>query len=288
MKNKWIRVFLREQAGDGADGGGGDGGPNDGADGSDGGDGGGDGGANPWYVDAGFSEDVVNTDGMSDYLSRFKSAEEAVKSGYEARKKLGNATEGMVKVPGEDASEEEKAAFREAVGVPESPDKYSWKPPEGMEVDQEIFQDRLGKLHEAGLSDAQVSQAMDLYAEEITRMNEDFQNHQAEIAKETEDSLRKEWGEKYDDNIKEARAVAEKYGVIEAMKETGMINQLGVIKMLHEVSRSTREDGIDSGGGNMSASDELASLKENPAWTDKTHPEHRKLVERAVELRKRL
>jgi hypothetical protein len=263
--------FLREEAGEAPDGGGA------------GGEGGGEA---PWYQSAGFSEDTLADESVAGLLGKYQSPDEFAKGAANLNKKIGE--KGIIP-PGEDASPEERAEFYNQLGRPESPEKYSWEPPEGMELDKEIFQDRLGKLHEAGLSDAQVSQAMNLYAEEVNRGLEDFQNQQAEVAKETEASLKEEWGKDYDERVKSAAKVAEKFGVIDAFKESGLINNLGVIKLLDGVARSTREDGVDgSQGAQGTAEEQLASIKAHPGWKDKTHPEHRSLVERAVSLRAKL
>lgn len=260
--------LLREEADDAPEGGGG----------------GADGGETPWFQSAGFSEDTLADESVSSLLGKYKTPDDFAKGVASLNKKIGE--KGVIP-PGEDASPEEKAEFFNKLGRPESPDKYSWEPPEGMELDKEVFQDRLGKLHEAGLTDAQVSQAMNLYAEEVNRGFEDFQNHQAEVAKETEASLKEEWGKDYDGRVKSAAKVAEKFGVIDAFKESGLINNLGVIKLLDGVARATREDGVDnSQRGQSSIDEQLAAIKAHPGWKDKTHPEHRSLVERAVNLRK--
>lgn len=262
--------LLREEAGEGGDGGGG----------------GDPGGSNetPWFQSAGFSEDTLADESVSGLLSKYQTPDEFAKGAANLNKKIGE--KGVIP-PGEDASPEEKAEFFNQLGRPETPDAYSWEPPEGLELDKEVFQERLGKLHEAGLTDAQVSQAMNLYAEEVNRGFGDFQNHQAEVAKETEASLKEEWGKDYDGRVKSAAKVAEKFGLIDPFKDSGLINNLGVIKLLDGVARSTREDGVDnSQGGQGSVDEQLASIKAHPGWKDKTHPEHRSLVERAVNLRK--
>lgn len=269
MKINWIKQgFLREEAGEG---GGGNGG---GAPAED----------TPWYAGAGFSEDTLADESVKGLLGKYKTPDDFAKGAASLSKKIGE--KGIIP-PGEDATPEDKAAFFNQLGRPETPDKYSWKPGEGIELDESVYSDRMTKLHEAGLTDSQHSAVMDIYSEEMSRVNEEFQNHQAEIAKETEASLKAEWGKDYDARVKSAAKVAEKFGVIEAFKESGMINNLGVIKLLDGVARATREDGVDNpGGGQGTVEEQLAAIKAHPGWNDKTHPEHRSLVERAVNLRK--
>lgn len=271
-RNKWLMGLIREEAGEGGEGGGGAA-----AAVADGGE-----GEAPWYAGAGFSEDVLKDESVSGLVGKYKSADDFAKGAAALSKKIGE--KGIIP-PGEDATPEERSEFYDKLGRPEAADKYSWKPGEGVEVDQEVFTDRMQKLHEAGLTDGQHSAVMDIYATEIQRMNETFQNHQAEIATETEKTLKEEWGRDYDGRVKSAAEVAKKFGVIDAFKESGMINNLGVIKMLDAVSRSVREDSIDGGGNRMTAQEELEAIKKHPGWNDKTHAEHRDLVKRSVDLR---
>ena len=278
MKIKqWEMGFFREEAGESGEGGGesGEGGVTAPAGGE---------GA-PWYKSAGFSEDVLADESVSGVMAKYKSPDEFARGVSALNKKIGE--KGIIP-PGENATDEERSEFFSKLGRPESPDKYSWKPGDDIEVDKEVFQERIGKLHEAGLTDAQHSAVMDLYAGEMQRMNETFQGHQAEIATETEDSLKAEWGREYDDRVKSAAKVAGKYGVIDAFKESGMINNLGVIKMLDAVARSTSEDNLEGGGARMTAQDQLEALKKHDGWNNKTHPEHRDLVQKAVQLRSQL
>lgn len=265
---KTNKGLLREEAGDAPDGGGG-------------GDGGGE---TPWFQSAGFSEDVLADESVSGLLGKYKTPDDFAKGAASLNKKIGE--KGIIP-PGEDASPEERAEFYNKLGRPEAADAYSWEPGEGFEVDADIYASRTEKLHEVGLSDSQHKVVMDLYKEEMGRMTEDFQNHQAEVARETEASLKAEWGKDYDGRVKSAAKVAEKFGVIDSFKDSGLINNLGVIKLLDGVARATREDGVDSSqGGQGSVDEQLAAIKAHPGWKDKTHPEHRSLVERAVNLRK--
>lgn len=73
-------------------------------------------------------------------LSKFKEEKDLAKGYIELEKAYSAkmAKEGYVKIPGEDASEDEMAAFKKAVGVPEKPDGYTL--PEG--VNEENIQNK--------------------------------------------------------------------------------------------------------------------------------------------------
>jgi hypothetical protein len=249
---------------------------------------GGGGGGDPWY--SSLSEDVRGAEGFEDFASKYGSLDEAVKGGFNASKQVGRATEGMIKLPGENATDEERQAFqREALGVPETPEGYEWQAPEGVDLDAlgieaDSLKEASAKLHEAGLSPSQYKAAMDLYANTRAQEQEMFSAHQAKLATETEAALKKEWGADYNDNIKLANDTAEKLGIAEMLKGYGIINEKPVIDLLHKFGQATAEDGLDGSGGKVSKSDQLAQLKASPAYRDKTHPDHYKTVEQAANL----
>lgn len=64
---------------------------------------------------------------------RFASEADMVRSIKEARKR-----ESLVRVPGKDATDEEKATYYKAIGVPETSDGYKFEVPEGVELTPEI------------------------------------------------------------------------------------------------------------------------------------------------------
>lgn len=235
----------------------------------------------PWWKDQ-FSESTTADEGIQGLLGKYKSADEFARGAANLAKKIGE--KGIVP-PGENASDEERAEFFKALGRPEKPDDYSWQPNEGIELDPEVYSEKSQALYEAGLTDSQHKAVMDLYASEVQRINETFQSEQADIARATEASLREEWGKDYDTRVKTAAKIAEKYGVIDSLKESGMINHLGVIKMLDEVARSVREDSIDGSSPQLSREEQISQLKKHPAYNDKSHPEHRQVVEQVIRMR---
>lgn len=279
MINKYIKNILMEQAGEaGQDGGvGGAAIDNPSAP---------DGENKAWYENAGVSTELLGDEKFTGYLSRYASPEEALKGGFEARQALSKKIEdgGYIQLPGENATEAERSEFFKKLGRPETPDQYSWKPKEGIEIDPKVFAESAEVLHKAGINDAQHQVLMDMHVAELQRIQESIQNEQAEIASKSEQALRAEWKDDYDANIQQAVKVAEKYGVIDALKESGVINNFGIIKMLHDVAVSTREGTVKVADGFSSASDERASLKKHKAYADKTHPDHRKIMQRIVEL----
>ncbi len=73
-----------------------------------------------------------------DYLKSkgFKSLDDVAKSYREAEKAL--RTGGRIAVPGEGASDEERATYHKAIGVPDSVDGYAFTAPDGVQLDETL------------------------------------------------------------------------------------------------------------------------------------------------------
>lgn len=109
---------------------------------------------------------------------------------------------GMEKIarPKPDASKEDWATFYNALGRPETADKYDlgdFEPPEGLQWDTDLQKNMLDTFHKRGLTNDQVKGVMQDYAQIQATMARD-QNEQMQQARmESENALREEWGNAY-------------------------------------------------------------------------------------------
>lgn len=151
---------------------------------------GGDGGADPdWYNQ--LSADVA--DGEKASLRDFvkargaKTIDQLAKGLLDAQRAIHD--KGMVKLPGENASDDERAAFNKAIGVPDSAEGYAFEPPvdgEGNPV--QLNTDMLGRLakaaHKAGMP-AEAYKAV--VGEFVAAQMEELAGHNAERQAEAVD-----------------------------------------------------------------------------------------------------
>lgn len=122
---------------------------------------------------------------------------------------------GELQVPGEGASDEERAEFdrklRAATGVPESPEGYRFERPESL---PEEMWDAAGAAefakfaHEKGIPP---KVAADLVAYDAARSQKWAEEQKAAYASEAQ-ALRKEWGEQFGERLDRAKAVAARLG----------------------------------------------------------------------------
>jgi hypothetical protein len=195
-------------------------------------------------------------------------------------------------IPTEKDAPEVHARFRAALGVPEKPEGYALKAPEGIPPEA-WGEDGVKALatwaHELGLTPAQAQGIADRYAktqaESLQRAAEGIEPD----GRKMEDVLRQEWGVGYDGKVELARRAAKRYGgnsVIDKLEANlGGADMLRMFAAIGEDMAEDRPAGMGTGRG---AGDPKAELKEimkadSPYWQP-LHPEHRNMVQRAKEL----
>lgn len=166
-----------------------------------------------------------------------KGLEDLAKTAREQSKLLGNA----IRVPGKDATEEEREAFLNKLGRPEKPDGYDFKPPEDLPENLPYDAERASSFralaHKAGLTQAQ-AQAVHDWA--VANAVEDFnasskvaQERNAEIAKSETAKLEKLWGPLNGETMKVNLSYADKAlrvggdDVLAEFKRVGLIGEEG-------------------------------------------------------------
>jgi len=124
---------------------------------------------------------------------KYKSVEELATAYKNLETKLGERPQ--LKVPGEDATEEERQAYtaelRKLNGVPDSVDKYGVKAPDGF--DEEQFNGFLNFAHENGMTPAQVEAFLSLSNDERAAQSARRQDEEAGWV----DEAKMAWGDKF-------------------------------------------------------------------------------------------
>jgi hypothetical protein len=222
-------------------------------------------------------------------LAKFADPGALAKSYVEAEGLIGR--KGLI-IPTEKDAPEVHARFRAALGVPEKPEGYTLKAPEGIPPEA-WGEDGVKALatwaHELGLTPAQAQGVADRYAkvqaEGLQRAAEGIEPD----GRKMEDVLRQEWGVGYDGKLEVARRAAKQFGgdgVLDALEaKTGGAAMLRMFAAIGEAMAEDRPAGMGTGRG---AGDPKAELKDimksgSPYWQP-LHPEHRNMVQRAKEL----
>lgn len=172
-----------------------------------------------------------------------KTPADVAKSLVNAQKLIGS--KGLIQ-PAKDAPPEEWGKFWNALGRPESPDKYQLpdKLPEGVAVDKSKLAAFSKWAHEQGFNDQQHA-AMIRY--EADRQATEAKNtQQARVAKLEQDvtALRKDWGDSFDQKIGLAREAAKRFGGEDILSDESLGNDPRVIRMLATVGKLIAQDEV--------------------------------------------
>lgn len=198
-------------------------------------------------------------------------------------------------VPNQYASPEEWNSVYGKLGKPESVDGYKLTLPEKHGMGEDFLKGLKETAFSSGLNNKQTEQFANFYLGQL----ETAQNKIAEIEKQEMtqeiDGLKKEWGQAFDSKIKAASTALKAFGgeeIFTYLQETGLDNNVHLAKFFAKVGEALAED--DTQPGNPSsglqtpagAAKELDSIMSNPAYFDRDHPEHQKIIEQALNLRR--
>lgn len=223
-----------------------------------------------------------------------------------------------IRIPGKDAGEEDKKAFREKlktsvpdlVELPADPTKFA-------EVEGQIFE-RLGRPKDAkeypGLKDSGIEVPGEVKLEEtelraighrlgMTKKQYlafakgvvEERSKEAALKSEARAALKTKLGDAFDERLGAAAAAAKKLGASEAMVtalRTGNVPAdqaelwIGVAKSIGTEGGEFNKD-RESGKGKMTPNEakaQLSEIRNNPALMDRGHPDQKRLTEKLVEL----
>lgn len=145
------------------------------------------------------------------HSERFDSIDSLARGNLELRKKLS----GAITLPGKDASEEDIASFRKAIGVPQTADEYEL---EGIEINDDTpdyVKDNLAKwkstFHENNITPKAVGELQKVMVEIAEAEKARQVEADKTFASESEAALKAEWpGDEYQKNMTIANRAAEK------------------------------------------------------------------------------
>jgi hypothetical protein len=209
---------------------------------------------------------------------RFASTADAVRAIENFRKR-----ESQVRVPGKNATDEEKSAYRKAVGIPEKPDAYEFPDlPKGQELTDEIKASRQvwsQRFHELGIS----KDAAKVLSQLVNDDQEKYLATQVEndkaFAKSQEEALRNEWKNDFDKNKTFAnrafKDIAERAGLkldaltkIETKDGRFLMDRAEIVKLFSVIGREMAEGSLGPAlteGERETVEDEIRSVRKEIA-----------------------
>lgn len=166
----------------------------------------------------------------------------------------------MLAIPGDKATEEERAAFFGKLGRPESADKYTFtRPadlPEAIPYDDNVAAVYKQKFFELGISDKAASELTKMHLDLAKQGYEIQRKQEAEATEKAVNALKDEWkGDAFKENSELATRAFKKFGGEEAAKfiEETKINGLALgdhpmfLKIFSAVGKSISDDSFNAG-----------------------------------------
>lgn len=206
-----------------------------------------------------------------------------------AQKSIGS---NKVAIPSEHATPEEKSAFYNAIGRPESPEKYDISTPtdipEGLVFNDESVNEFKQFAFEHGLSNEQASKAVEFQGKMLAKQYQEAQAQAEAEYSDTEAKLKAEFGGEYNNVISQANKALSTFGVGKTLEESGLLNNYDVIKMFSKIGASLSESKLKNDGQPVSSSaqsryDELIG-DTNSAYYRNDHPLHEQAVKEVTRL----
>lgn len=217
------------------------------------------------------------------HASKYKSPLDAIKSDYNKEKLIGRKSIG---IPNEKSTPEEIAAYRKAVGAPESADGYQLKPnqlPEGVDWNDDIAKPFAAIAHKYHIPQAAMSELVAAQlAMEGSRASSAVQAAQADLASGREE-LKKAFGSDFDASILLAQRAAATAGV--DPRSIGF-NDPAVVKGFVHLAKLLSEDKLNAvpgaGGVHQGGANKAKDIMTNPS--NPLHEKYRSGDEETVAL----
>jgi len=185
-------------------------------------------------------------------LTKFTKVADLGKSYIELEGRLGKS----VAIPGEDASDEDRAAFREKMGIPKEAAGYELKALEGV---PDYIQKSLAgseeslrkRLLEAGVSQTAAKEIYGWMQEELKIGDDALGSLLKERAENAEKELRAEWKGDYEKNLNIMSNGLRRFAdpaFIEKADKMGWSRDPDFCRIFHKVGMTTSEDTLITGG----------------------------------------
>jgi len=202
--------------------------------------------------------DEITDGNLKKFSEQFNTPQDALKTAFEFRQKLSN----VIPKIGKNATDEEKAAYRKALGVPDSAEGYSYQMPdtsdwpETVNVDelQPIIGDMKTMLHETGSTPEQAKSIIDYTLNRIVEGHKaDSAQFEENIAK-ADTALKNEWGDEFEKNNNYAQRGFKQFANEEftsaltnaTYEGVELVNHPAFIKVFSDIGRKMGEGGLQT------------------------------------------
>lgn len=193
-----------------------------------------------------------------------------------------------VPLPDQHATEDEKRAFFQQLGLPTAMEQYELSAPEDAAFEDGFLSQFKETAYKANILPDQASELLKWYSEaNSAAMDKAVTDQQTKVAEELQ-ALKNEWGRDYDNNLELGKSVLRALnndGVNSWLRESGLDNSTMMIKLMTQIGHLMKEDGVIDVGNSAGPSSkdlqsrisELEGNLKGPLY-DRKHPSHREAL----------
>lgn len=229
-------------------------------------------------------------------LKSFNDPVALAKSYVHAQKLIGAD---KIAIPSKHATEDDWKQVYAKLGLPADVKEYDIKFKEGVSIDENFLNDFKTNAHKAGILPKQAQALADWFSEANAQAEERITNeYRANQTKQLE-ALKTEWGVAFQNNLVKAQQVLREAGspeLISYLEDTGLGNDVNLIRLLSNIGTKFFSEGTEKGGRNsndptytpkdaMKEINKIQGDSSHPFWV-KDHPGHRAAVEEMQNLYK--
>ena len=182
--------------------------------------------------------------------------------------------EKVVNIPGDDASDEDREAFYQKLGKPESAEGYELDDPgfpEGLPRDEELEGLIKQWAHEANMPADALKSLVGEYNAYVAEIFKTAKAEQDKALQESTQALKTELKDDYNEYVLKAQRAATKFGgdeFITLLKDHGLESHPSFLKVFAEIGKAVSEDSALGGGtGSGGSEEELTGFDGKPRIT---------------------
>ncbi len=214
------------------------------------------------------------------------------KSYIHAQKMIGSD---KIPVPNKYATDEDWQAVYDKLGRPQKADEYKFEFKDGSSIDENALKGFKEAAHKYGLLPKQAEGIMNFYNDMTQNYIEDLNSKSEQGRMTAEETLKKEWGNAYDNKLNQAKVIANKYldkdfNNLTLSDGTKIGDHPNFIKAFANLANELGEDQLVQANGPQYMTpkelDKQIAVLQQPgsAYWNKNHPGHAAAVEEVQDL----
>lgn len=241
--------------------------------------------------DGSFGDLSAAPDDVREFVNKkgFTDVPTAIKAHRELEGLLGQKDK-LVRIPDEGDKEGWNNLYNK-LGRPESPDKYNFEVPEG--VDMQVDDGLLGMFkeyaHQRGMSQQLFEDTVKFQLEAAEQAELAYQEQQLNERNGAQKAIRERFSteDEYNQYTQKALGFAEAFklnderSVADVIEAKGLAHDPEILDMLGSLADRTAEDSLQydrTKSSEPTREERIKAIKSNPAFVNPEHPEHKKVV----------